>query len=643
MVTRLKNKIIKILKYTTLLDFLLGIFLLIILYNNLINLRYFPYQIRHQSLTPEDVVQSIFDVDYIKKKWFEEDVNDTRYDILRKAGNYDFFKSEKIKRDKMEYEEYNLALEKYRLDKENSYDPYTGEYINTGIEPPAQIDDDNFYKYIGNNYYKHVGFAIINKNTGSVITNEPYIENSVKGIDDVDKIKQIIQRGFKEHYDIKIYDNENDGEDFYKDTFGSNNEFVEIYIKSESAYVELSDLIKYSIKKIIGIITLILFLISKFLINIKQKKFREIIDANKIILHGLYVCLGINKLVLYIKAIIICFKRNKKYKNLLIIYLLLNFCVSAYFYFLLLHVDIVVIFLYMFIFISMAILFTNRVYSLMAVEGLKNISSGNIDYEMKEEYTKDINKVIRKINKITDAYGNAIEEKIKNEKLKTELISNVSHDLRTPLTSIINYVNILEDKSLTEDERKDYINIIARKSNRLKGLINDLFEISKLNSGGIVLEKIPIDLIEFIYQICGEYEDVLKENGLSIKVKSDFDSLILNLDGARMSRALENLMSNACKYSLAGTRVYIDIEDKGEQVVIAFRNISNYEMNFDNEEILENSIKGDKSRSLNPDGSGLGLAIAKTIVELHDGEVKIETEGDMFKLFILLNKGENYE
>lgn len=271
-------------------------------------------------------------------------------------------------------------------------------------------------------------------------------------------------------------------------------------------------------------------------------------------------------------------------------------------------------------------------------ESLKKINEGDLNYDIVKNGGSEVIDLIDNITKIKDGYEVAVEDKLKNEKLKTELISNVSHDLRTPLTSIINYVNILSEGNLTEEEREDYLKIVEQKSKRLKVLIDDLFEMSKINSGKIRLNKSIIDIMSLIYQGIGEYSCLYEDKHIEFKVDSFKEEIFMELDGKMMSRAIENIIINCLKYSLEGTRVYVDVKEVEEGIQIAFKNISNYEMNFDNEEIFERFARGDGSRNSKIEGSGLGLAITKSIIELHGGKVKINREGDMFKIYIILKK-----
>ena len=274
----------------------------------------------------------------------------------------------------------------------------------------------------------------------------------------------------------------------------------------------------------------------------------------------------------------------------------------------------------------------------MLNEKLNKISKGDLDIDITQDTREDVKELVEHVNDIKTGYKIMLEDKVRDEKLKTELISNVSHDLKTPLTSIINYIQILKSDDLTDDERRDYVQIIDNKSQRLKVLIDDLFEMSKLNSGKIILDKTDIDVVSLIYQVIGENSYLYEEKNLSFKVNSDFEECILSLDGSKFSRVIENIIVNAIKYSIENTRIYVDIINKGDKVLLSFKNISNYEMNFDNKEIFERFVRGERSRTSSIEGSGIGLSIAKSIIELHNGEINISVEGDMFKIFILLDK-----
>jgi signal transduction histidine kinase len=269
-------------------------------------------------------------------------------------------------------------------------------------------------------------------------------------------------------------------------------------------------------------------------------------------------------------------------------------------------------------------------------DALRKVNEGNLQDDIKLDGSPQIRELAENINLIKAGYKEILETGVHNEKLKTELISNVSHDLKTPLTSIINYVNILKSGDITEEERAEYLSILERKSLKLKVLIEDLFEMSKINSGRIKLNRELIDILSLIHQGIGEYSTLYEEKNISFKVTTDEDAIYMELDGRLMSRALENVIINALKYSLDSTRVYINVKLEGKYVKVGVKNVANYEMDFNEEEMFERFARGDKSRNSKVEGSGLGLAITKSIVELHGGEVKIKKEGDMFKIYFIL-------
>ncbi len=242
----------------------------------------------------------------------------------------------------------------------------------------------------------------------------------------------------------------------------------------------------------------------------------------------------------------------------------------------------------------------------------------------------------KNLNQIKDGFKVAIDKEVKSQKMKTELISNVSHDLKTPLTSIITYVDLLKNEDNTIKVQKEYIEILDRKSKRLKVLIEDLFEASKVGSGNIELQLEPLDVIALFRQTLGELEEKINQSTLQIKVSAPENKILCELDGRRTYRVFENIMSNILKYSMANSRVYIDIIEGEKDVIFTFKNISAYEMNFSVSEITARFTRGDKSR--NTDGSGLGLAIAKSLIDLQKGALEIKVDGDLFKLSVIFPK-----
>jgi len=272
------------------------------------------------------------------------------------------------------------------------------------------------------------------------------------------------------------------------------------------------------------------------------------------------------------------------------------------------------------------------------IKGTNKIISGDLDFTIKEKGDKSLLILSQNINKINKGFKISIEDQIKNEKLKSELVANISHDLKTPLTSIINYTDILIKEKISEDEKEEFLKILNRKSLKLKTLIEDLFEISKINSGKVELNKEYVDIVELLNQSIAEYSDteIYKNKNLTFITKTFLPEIKINLDGNRMSRVFENLINNSLKYSLSNTRIYVEIEDIVKGIKISFKNVSYTPLDFDKKEIFERFTRGDKSRTSDIDGSGLGLAIAKSIVELHDGIMYIDFDGDLFKVMIEL-------
>ena len=234
------------------------------------------------------------------------------------------------------------------------------------------------------------------------------------------------------------------------------------------------------------------------------------------------------------------------------------------------------------------------------------------------------------IEKIQEGFRNAVEEEVKSQKMKTELITNVSHDLKTPLTAIITYVDLLKDETLTPEQRREYVNTLERKSLRLKVLIEDLFEMSKANSGSMTLNLMDVDLVNLLKQVQLELEEKIQEAELAIRMNLPEEKVILKLDSQKTYRIYENLMGNITKYALRGTRVYVDLIEDENSVSVVLKNISATELTVNPMELTERFVRGDSSR--NTEGSGLGLAIAKSFVELQNGKMNIELDGDLFKV-----------
>lgn len=258
------------------------------------------------------------------------------------------------------------------------------------------------------------------------------------------------------------------------------------------------------------------------------------------------------------------------------------------------------------------------------------MAEGNLDVEITEDLGI-FTPFKKEMEKIRQGFKLAVDKEVKSQRMKTELITNVSHDLKTPLTAIITYVNLLKEEK-DEEKQKEYIDVLERKSLRLKVLIEDLFEISKANSQNVTLNVVDVDIINLFKQVKLEMEDKIAAAGLEFRCDYPEEKIVIPLDSQKTYRIFENLLVNITKYAMPHTRVYVQIFRKEGKTIIRLKNISAAELNFKPEELTERFVRGDVSR--NTEGSGLGLAIVKSFVELQKGELKIETEADLFKVEI---------
>ena len=266
-------------------------------------------------------------------------------------------------------------------------------------------------------------------------------------------------------------------------------------------------------------------------------------------------------------------------------------------------------------------------------EALRNIYEGNPNVKLNEEELEGTLKIMAKyINDIAGGFTNAIEQSLKSERLKTELITNVSHDIKTPLTSIINYVDLLKKEDINNAQIEQYIAVLDKKSQRLKKLIEDLVEASKVSSGNVKLNMEVINLKELLNQTIGEFEDKLEKKNLKIEMDLPSENVLIKADNRYLYRVIENVFSNISKYALEGSRVYIKLEKQKEEVYLEFKNISKDKLNISAEELMQRFVRGDKSRYT--EGSGLGLSIAESLTELQGGKFKIDIDGDLFKVEI---------
>ena len=264
------------------------------------------------------------------------------------------------------------------------------------------------------------------------------------------------------------------------------------------------------------------------------------------------------------------------------------------------------------------------------LKGAKNMAQGDLDQKIENKYLYgSFGQMARELNNLADGAKIAAERQMKSERMKTELITNVSHDIKTPLTSIINYVDLLKSAHSPE-EQAQYLEVLDRQSQALKKLIEDLMDMSKASSGNVTVELSQIDLVEAVNQALGEFADKLDAVALTPVFRHPGESITINADGKHLWRILHNLLSNACKYAMPGTRLYLDLMTLEGKAVLAIKNISKEELNMDADSLLERFVRGDASR--NTEGNGLGLNIAQSLTQLQKGEMGILVDGDLFKV-----------
>ena len=261
------------------------------------------------------------------------------------------------------------------------------------------------------------------------------------------------------------------------------------------------------------------------------------------------------------------------------------------------------------------------------------MGKGDLDTKVDDKYlTGAFKSFAGDLNDLAGVAVVAAQKQLKSERMKTELITNVSHDIKTPLTSIINYVDLLQ-KPHTPEEEKTYLEVLNRQSQRLKKLIEDLMEMSKASTGNLTADITKLDAVESVNQALGEFADKLEKAQLTPVFRHPEESVAMMADGRLAWRVLSNLLSNTVKYALPGTRVYIDVMALEGKVIISLKNISRDELNVDADELMERFVRGDDSR--NTEGSGLGLNIAKTLMELQKGQLQLLVDGDLFKVTLI--------
>ncbi|MGE7696216.1 histidine kinase dimerization/phospho-acceptor domain-containing protein [Lysinibacillus sp. NPDC094177] len=280
------------------------------------------------------------------------------------------------------------------------------------------------------------------------------------------------------------------------------------------------------------------------------------------------------------------------------------------------------------------ILFLSRMgYLNRIMKDTKDMAEGRLNRDVKVKGKSPLAGHAENLNRLREGVRTSMHEQAKSERLKTELITNVSHDLRTPLTSIITYTDLLKNPDITEEERKQYIHILDKKSERLKLLIEDLFEVSKMASGNMELHRSRVDLTQLVRQAVGEHEEDLAQAHLDLRMTKPHEPIYAYVDGQKWWRLIDNLIVNVLKYALEGTRVYVTLKRTAEgDAEFTVKNVAKYEISENAEELFERFKRADASR--HTEGSGLGLAIAQSIVDLHGARMSIEVDGDLFKVIV---------
>lgn len=269
----------------------------------------------------------------------------------------------------------------------------------------------------------------------------------------------------------------------------------------------------------------------------------------------------------------------------------------------------------------------------------KELAKGNSDYKVDTRgMFGQAKEHGENLNSISEGVKRAVDERMKSEHLKTELITNVSHDIKTPLTSIINYSDLLCKEETENEKIREYAEVLHRQSGRLKKLIEDLMEASKASTGNVEVAPETCDVGVLLTQVMGEFQQRMEEQELELLIKQPENPTIILADPRLLWRVMDNLINNICKYSQKGTRVYATVEEKSEQVIITFKNISKYALDMEPDELMERFIRGDRSR--HTEGNGLGLNIAKSLTELQGGTLKLSVDGDLFKVLLTFPKYE---
>lgn len=569
---------------------------------------YFDTSSQYAYINKDNITNAFYYPDKFKENLFEMQLENTAIEIGKVIRGFSYFNTKSFKEIKSKvYQTPQYGIEDFT---------YENEFLNM----------------IRRNYYEQVGFAYINKNTGEVISNEEKAISSLTGETNLNKINEILETNFPDSY-IKVYDNKEEEGPFASNAIltDENPNYIEVYFKNSNYYNSSLDSFKNYVYKAVILLIVIIVLVVKGLIFFKRYGINGALKYNKDIFRSLIKGNLLNSIYLgFVGGIreknYLAFLAAGTFANIIIVLLLSDYYYSLY----------EIALLGIIIEIILLLFYRDKIYYLKTLKELDNINEENLHYTIDEKSPYHFSNMIKEINLISKGYSKAVDERMKNDRLKTELISNVSHDLKTPLTSIINYIQIAQRSDITEEERKDFLDIVSNKSKRLKSLVDELFEAVRLSDEKMELDKQLIDIMELINQVLVEYSDVLKEKRLKLSLRCDQKDLRVQLDGNKMSRVIANLVNNICKYSKDGSEVDIRIKKDKRKLILEFSNYACYKMDFDEKEIFERFARGDKSRNSKIEGSGLGLAISKSIVQLHGGKMKVEKENDKFKVIIII-------
>jgi signal transduction histidine kinase len=290
------------------------------------------------------------------------------------------------------------------------------------------------------------------------------------------------------------------------------------------------------------------------------------------------------------------------------------------------------------LFVGISIFYTLHAFKIL-LDGAKRMSQGDLDTQVDtDQLMGGFTEFATHLNALADVAVVAAQKQMRSERMRAELITNVTHDIKTPLTSIINYVDLLQ-KPHTENQGEEYLDVLARQSQRMKKLVDDLMDMSKAATGNMTVEMTEMDAVEAVNQALGEFSDKLAAVPLYPVIRCPEEKLMIRGDGRLVWRTLSNLLQNAVKYALPGTRLYVDMACVEGNVVISLKNVSREELNISADELMERFVRGDASR--NTEGSGLGLNIARSLMELQKGQLRILVDGDLFKTSLIFPAGDS--